>query len=88
MSVERPMSNARMDYGFTLLEVIVALLIAGFALAAMLGSVEAGLASGGRRIIVCGCFLWPGRSLTVRWPCRLFAPVRRLMTFHRIIIPL
>ncbi|MBV1836748.1 prepilin-type N-terminal cleavage/methylation domain-containing protein [Acetobacter estunensis] len=34
--------------GFTLLEVIVALMIAGFALAAMLGSLEAGLAGGSR----------------------------------------
>ena len=48
MSAERPVRTLRPDQGFTLLEVIVALMIAGFALAAMLGSIEAGLAGGGR----------------------------------------
>ncbi|NHN90423.1 prepilin-type N-terminal cleavage/methylation domain-containing protein [Acetobacter sicerae] len=40
--------SRREEKGFTLLEVIIALMISGFALAAMLGSLEAGLASGGR----------------------------------------
>lgn len=41
------MSSQRQE-GFTLLEVIIALMISGFALAAMLGSLEAGLAGGSR----------------------------------------
>lgn len=40
--------SKREEKGFTLLEVIIALMISGFALAAMLGSLEAGLASGSR----------------------------------------
>lgn len=48
MKPDLTMSARQRDTGFTLLEVIIALMISGFALAAMLGSLEASLASGGR----------------------------------------